>query len=216
VTHICRSGSGGVEEEYGRSPSRGRQTRPSGEAQHLACCSPPRTRPAISSMLLASACAPMARLRSRECVSASALPFARHMDPALGSVRLCVAAHPSQLDRPVTATDTQTSKLILVFPPIPSRYSPAAAQWCRMQAAMTRCLDRDGACKPRIRHGGSLCAHVGERPYKDVWMPGSRQSNSSHNTLDENVNGIRLLLVSFCFASPIDLDCFIKSASSFL
>jgi hypothetical protein len=81
-----------------------------------------------------------------------------------------------------------------------------------LQAAMTRCLDRDGVCaglQPRLRHGGSLCARVSERAYKDVWMPGSRQSHSSHNTLDENVNGIRLLLVSFCFASPIDLDYFI-------
>jgi hypothetical protein len=81
-----------------------------------------------------------------------------------------------------------------------------------LQAAMTRCLDRDWACVGPAATAPAMWFAAGcasERAYKDVWMPGSRQSHSSHNTLDENVNGIRLLLVSFCFASPIDLDYFI-------
>jgi hypothetical protein len=74
------------------------------------------------------------------------------------------------------------------LPPIPSRYSPAAAQ-CAVADEMTRCLDRDQGClgvqatDPVLWFAGEYCEDVGERAYKDVWVPGSRQS--SHNTHHE-------------------------------
>jgi hypothetical protein len=75
--------------------------------------------------LLASAYAPMASQRSRVRFDISTThlrgTWTLRMHPC--PVRLI---HPSLAVRAVvTATDTQTSGLILVFPPIPSRYSPA-------------------------------------------------------------------------------------------